>query len=279
MVDNPLGQQTAYPEHYSPGSLYPLPRAHQRELLGIASPLPFAGADLWRAYELSWLGPNGEPYCAMAEFSVPCQSECLVESKSLKLYLNSLNMTQFESETELVSTIENDVSAAAGGKVTVRLVRQVKIGLPQLMADASSLDTVLADALGRGMTTYRTDASLLRVDETNPIEETLYSDLFRSLCPVTSQPDWGSVFLRYSGYAIDHGALLEYIVSYRRHQGFHEDCVERMFRDIEEVCRPDWLVLGIQFLRRGGLEINPWRWSANAPIADIGQLVMRTERQ
>jgi len=279
MADNPLGQQSDYPEQYSPQSLCPLPRARQRELLGVRSGLPFSGADLWRAYELSWLDNCGRPRWSTAEIIVPCQSENLIESKSFKLYLNSLNMTRLESESVVVSTLEKDLSAAAAAEVTVRLFRQSLIEPVALMEGSRSLDDLLVDSSTPAMSVYQTDATLLRTDGSSQVEEALYSHVFRSLCPVTSQPDWGTVFIRYSGPSIDHSSLLEYIVSFRQHQGFHEDCVERMFCDIQRVCQPEWLVVGIQFLRRGGLEINPWRWTGNAPIDSAGQLLMRTDRQ
>jgi len=274
MAELILGRSTDYPQRYAPEVLYPVGRAEQRSQLGIVDTLPFRGADLWRAYELSWCNERGKPQCAQALFIVPCNSSSLIESKSFKLYLNSLNQSRFETAEALRLILQQDLSAAAGDSIDIRLLPAASgTSLTLPWPDLQSLDNIETDCED-----CSPDASLLTCSGP-AIEEALFSDLFRSLCPVTGQPDWGSVYLRYAGQRIDHAALLRYVVSFREHQGFHEDCVERMFCDILRQCQPEWLVLGIQFLRRGGLEINPWRWSATAPVSAADQLLFRSPRQ
>lgn len=273
MAELVLGRSTEYPREYTPELLYPVPRAGQRQALGLDATLPFVGVDLWRGYELSWLNERGRPECAQALFAVPCESVALVESKSFKLYLNSLNQSRFKNAGQLQQVLQQDLGAAAGAKVQVTLL-PVNSGTSENLpwSDVTSLDQ-----LDVACEASVPDAGLLSC-RSEVVEQALSSDLFRSLCPVTGQPDWGTLLLRYRGPAIDQDSLLRYVVSFRDHQGFHEDCVERIFCDLLRECKPEWLVLGIQFLRRGGLEINPWRWTPAAPVTSP-QLVMRTARQ
>lgn len=275
MAENPLGKSTEYPRAYAPEVLFPVARKDNRNAIAIdESRLPFRGSDLWRAYELSWLNDAGLPRVGILEMQLPCDSAKLVESKSLKLYLNSLNQARFASETELLRCIRKDVAAVTGGNPTFRVRAAEDLPVVNRMADAGiCLDDIEMPAINH----YEPEPALLVSESGQIVEESLCSHLFKSNCPITSQPDWGSVFLQYRGAAIDHAGLLAYIVSYRQHEGFHEHCVERMFMDILQRCEPEWLVLGIQFMRRGGLEINPWRWTLN--VDEPGFSGLRVARQ
>ncbi len=279
----PLGQQTGYPQAYSPGILFPVPRIDARRASGVveqdAAGLPFLGTDYWRGYEVSWLDGAGKPQVSIAEFDISAESPNLIESKSFKLYLNSLNMTRFHTRDELLSLLEQDLSVVAGMPVRARLVSDAPLHDGAGVTGSDKPGHILLDELTVVVDRFELDASLLKRGNGGSGQETLVSHLFRSLCPVTAQPDWGSVFIRYAGVAMDHESVLRYLLSYRQHQGFHEDCVERIFCDLQRQCQPEWLVVGIQFLRRGGLEINPWRWSASAPVSDGDDSGMRTVRQ
>jgi 7-cyano-7-deazaguanine reductase len=256
-ADLPLGKPAAYRDEYDAGLLCPFPRAPKRRELGLGDDLPFGGFDLWNAYELSWLAPGGKPVAAMAEFRVPCSSPFLIESKSFKLYLNSLNQTRFADAAALAAVIERDLAEASGAPVAVRL-------LP-LSAGAG---TALADLPGRCLDDL--DVTIDRYDYApellagaatagDPVEETLHSHLLKTNCLVTRQPDWASVLIRYHGSRIAHAALLRYLISYRRHSEFHEQCVERIFTDLLRYCRPERLTVYARYTRRGGLDINPFR--------------------
>lgn len=260
MEDIPLGKATAYPAKYAPEVLYPIPRDDSREPLGIGPALPFAGADLWTAWELTWLEDNGKPSMAAARIRVPAASPNIIESKSLKLYLNSLAMTRIADEAELVKTIEGDLSAAAGAPVVVALIRDA--ATDELPGDS-------LDELDVGCTVYDVDSDLLAADASDVTSATWRSGLLRSLCPVTSQPDFGSVMIRYEGPRIDPAALLRYIVSFREHEDFHEACVERMFSDIKALCGSDKLTVYARYQRRGGLDINPFRSDFENDIPEL----------
>ncbi len=246
-----LGREAAYPRQFDAALLYPIPRAPGRESLGLASgALPFIGIDRWHAYELSWLDARGKPQVATATLEVPADSPNLVESKSLKLYLNSCNATRFDSNDSFRTQLEADLTAAAGAAVTL------VFGLPPFDAPA----VVNIDAIELDIGTHGPpDSSLLVADTGNVAEEVLHSALLKSNCPVTGQPDWADVFIGYRGPRIDHASLLRYVVSFRDHAGFHEQCVERMFADLSARCRPHWLSVEARYTRRGGLDINPWR--------------------
>ena len=250
MEDIPLGKATAYPAKYAPEVLYPIPRAESREPIGIDRVLPFRGADLWTAWELTWLDERGKPAMAAARIRVPASSPNIIESKSLKLYLNSFAMTGLTDEAELVAIVEQDLSAAAGDEVLVSLFRDANVG--ELPGD--SLDDLDADC-----SAYEVDPDLLVADSGDVISATWRTGLLRSLCPVTSQPDFGSVMIRYEGPRIDPASLLRYVVSFREHEDFHEACVERMFNDIKTRCASDRLTVYARYQRRGGLDINPFR--------------------
>ncbi len=256
MHEIPLGKHTAYPEQYAPEILFAIPRAHNRQSIQVLDgALPFRGYDLWRAYELSWLNARGKPQIMLGEFLVPATSPNLVESKSLKLYLNSLNQTRFDSAEHVKETIAHDLSAVAGAPVMVQFTAvQDRHHFSITAPEGESLDS-----LEITIEKYTPSAALLRVHPVDIADESLYSDLFKSNCPVTSQPDWGTVVIQYRGPRIERESLLAYLVSYRHHEGFHEDCAERIFVEILQQCRPEFLGVTIHFLRRGGLEIVPVR--------------------
>ncbi|AOK30585.1 MULTISPECIES: NADPH-dependent 7-cyano-7-deazaguanine reductase QueF [Burkholderia] len=269
---SPLGKTTVYSNQYDASLLFPIPRAGSREQIGIGASLPFFGTDIWNAYELSWLNARGKPQVAIATFYVPAESPNIVESKSFKLYLGSFAQTAFESIEAVRDTIKRDVSAVCGANVGVQLAAPAdfrKLSLDEL--DGLSLDRLDLEA-----DIYHPDASLLAASHDEaPVEETLVSDLLKSNCPVTGQPDWGSVQIRYVGAPIDHAGLLRYIISYRDHTGFHEQCVERIFIDILNACKPVKLAVYARYTRRGGLDINPFRTNYNQPMPDNA----RTARQ
>ncbi|MCP5343446.1 MAG: NADPH-dependent 7-cyano-7-deazaguanine reductase QueF [Pseudomonadales bacterium] len=256
MKDMPLGRNTAYPKSYAPELLFPIPRQDNRRRLGLSSgPLPFRGYDLWRAYEVSWLNSLGKPVVMLAEFMVPVHSPCMIESKSFKLYLNSFNQARFDSAESVRQRMLHDLSAVAGAEVLVQLSSLDNLdGFGPSLPEGESLD-----GLDIGIEEYQPNPALLTADPDSEVEQVLYSDLFKSNCPVTGQPDWGTVVLRYQGPEIDREGLLRYLISYREHEGFHEDCAEQIFRDLMARCTPSSLSITLHFLRRGGLEIVPVR--------------------
>lgn len=252
--DSLLGREVAYPAHYDPGLLFPIPRAPARAALGLGDALPFDGLDRWHAYELSWLDGRGKPVVATATLSVPATSPSLVESKSLKLYLNSLNASRFDTPDAARGRIAADLSQAAGAPVSVAF------GLPPL-GDAEAATCI--DALELDIDRYGPPApELLSAAAGDEAEEVLCSHLLKSNCPVTGQPDWASVHIAYRGPRIDRAGLLRYLVSYRDHAGFHEQCVEQIFVDLLARCAPRRLSVEARYTRRGGLDINPWRATA-----------------
>lgn len=263
-----LGREAAYPRLFDASLLYPIPRALGRGDVDIANgaALPFTGVDRWHAYELSWLDRRGKPQIATATLQVPAASPNLIESKSLKLYLNSCNATRFESAEHFRAQVEADLSAAAGAKVTW------DFGLPPFEAPAAvSIDTLDIDIACYGPP----DAALLAADRDDLVEEVLHSALLKSNCPVTGQPDWADVFIACRGPRIDRASLLRYIASFRDHAGFHEQCVERIFIDLSARCQPQWLSVEARYTRRGGLDINPWRATPGSAVPRFG----RSERQ
>ena len=254
---SPLGQAVAYRDTYAPELLFPIERQLKRDELGIvAGALPFVGEDLWNAYELSWLDARGKPVVALGEFRVPATSPRLIESKSLKLYLNAFNQQRMVSVDEVQSRIAADLSAAAGAEVGVVLMPLAT--RPQRRSAYPQGECL--DALDIAIDTYQPAPELLRAAGSE-VEETLYSHLLKSNCLVTGQPDWGMLVVRYRGPAIDREGLLRYVVSFRAHNEFHEQCVERVFCDIMARCRPHELAVWARYTRRGGLDINPFRAS------------------
>lgn len=255
----PLGKQTSYISHYQRDLLFPIPRQAKRKEIGIHASLPFQGKDIWNAYEMSWLNAKGKPEVAIAQFIIPCESPHLIESKSFKLYLNSFNNTLFDSFNSVNSFLTRDLSQAAGANVSVKL-----ISLAQSSEKISrGFSGICLDELDIACDTYTTQPNYLATEK-NIITETVYSDLLKSNCPVTGQPDWGSVQIFYTGKKIQPEGLLKYIVSFRNHDEFHEQCVERIFMDILTHCSPEKLFVYARYTRRGGLDINPYR--ANYPV-------------
>lgn len=261
MTDLPLGKNVAFPERYSPELLAPIPRRANREQLGLDDgPLPFFGADVWNAYELSWLGTRGKPQIATARFVFPYDSPNLIESKSLKLYLASFHQERFAGSEEVGRRLHEDLSRAAGAPVGVSIqsLEDFQRCLPEEPAGTC------LDLLDIEIDRYELDSDLLALaGDAQVVDETVYSELFRSACPITGQPDWATVTICYRGPRIDHAALLRYLVSYRRHSDYHENCVERIFLDIGRRCKPLALTVEANFLRRGGLDINPVRSTVN----------------
>lgn len=258
---SPLGKDVQYTQAYSPEILFSVPRAKGREAIGLPNPLPFEGADIWTGYELSWLDPRGKPEIAVAEFRVPAESEFIVESKSLKLYLNALNGTRFESTGVVQKTIEQDLSRAAGAPVLVNLLCVDAFSIKTTELDGDSIDGEDVE-----IDTYDVNPAHLKVSKDH-VTESLRSNLLKSNCPVTGQPDWASIVIRYTGPRLDRAALLKYIVSFREHTGFHEQCVEQIFVDLKERCKAERLTVYARYTRRGGLDINPFRSDfENSPV-------------
>ena len=261
MSHNPLGQQTDYVSVYAPQLLFPIARSESRKLLGIGDTLPFYGVDIWTGYELSWLNAKGKPVVAVAEFFIPCSSEFIVESKSFKLYLNSLNQTQFETVAEVEGLIAQDLTRITNADVQVAItLLNAAAGAAQHLGHIAEVQGVLLDELDVLVDTYHPAPELLTTDA-GIVDECLVSHLLKTNCPVTGQPDWASLVIRYKGNKIQRENLLRYIISFREHQDFHEHCVERIFSDIAQMCKPEELVVYARYTRRGGLDINPFRSS------------------
>jgi 7-cyano-7-deazaguanine reductase len=260
-----LGRRSAYVDQYDPAQLFPISRATQREAMGIqAGALPFFGADLWTAFELSWLNARGKPQLAIVHFTVPCETPNIIESKSFKLYLNSFNGSTFATADAVRERLRVDVAEALWrGSDRVEGIGVKLIAPDQFDTEpVHELDGLNLDRLDIECTHYQPAPELLTSDAAQvAVTETLTSRLLKSNCLVTGQPDWGSVQIRYSGPPIEQAGLLAYIVSFRNHNEFHEPCVERMFTDIRRQCRPTKLAVYARYTRRGGLDINPFRTS------------------
>jgi 7-cyano-7-deazaguanine reductase len=259
-----LGKAVPYADQYDASLLYPIPRRPKRDEIGVPATLPFLGADLWTAYELSWLNPRGKPQVALAHVTVPCKTPNIVESKSFKLYLNSYNNTRFADAAEVQARLRADLSEAAWRGSDQTGTVGVRVLTPELFDQQPlhELDGVNLDRLDLECTHYTPAPELLSaaVDE-QPVSEVLTSNLLKSNCLVTGQPDWASVQIAYSGPQIDQAGLLQYLVSFRNHNEFHEQCVERIYMDIMARCKPARLAVYARYTRRGGLDINPWRSS------------------
>ncbi len=267
---SPLGRATGYPDRYDPGLLFAIERAEEREALGMRGALPFGGADLWTAYEISWLDLAGKPQLAIGEFRIPADSPATVESKSLKLYLGSFAQEPLPARDRLAQTLASDLGRICRAPVEV-----------MLQPSSTFAALVLAELPGESLDAEDAAAAAPApapgfLAALGPVgEETLRTALFRSNCPVTGQPDYGDVMVRYRGPRIDRAALLRYFLSYRRHAAFHESCVERMFVDIAARCRPERLTVYARFTRRGGIDINPFRSNFEA----LPAVASRTPRQ
>ncbi|WP_282346538.1 NADPH-dependent 7-cyano-7-deazaguanine reductase QueF [Pseudomonas sp. PS01301] len=267
---SPLGKSSEYVSTYTPSLLFPIPRAAKWAELGLsADTLPYTGVDVWNCFELSWLLPSGKPVVAIGEFSIPADSPNIIESKSFKLYLNSLNQTPFALVDALEKVLVQDLSGAAGKPVGVKVRRLEEVEAEGVV----SLPGVCIDDLDITVSSYdHPQPELLRCDPARIVEESLHSHLLRSNCPVTSQPDWGSVCITYTGAALDHASVLAYLVSFRQHSDFHEQCVERIFTDLQRLLQPQKLTVFARYVRRGGLDINPYRSTEALDFAN-GRLV------
>lgn len=265
-----LGKPVLYKDQYDASLLFPVPRAQNRALLPLATTtqLPFVGVDLWNAWEVSWLNSKGKPVVAHALFTFPCTAPNIIESKSFKLYLNSFNGSSFSDWSSVQQRLRDDLSNAAGAQVSVVLSAiDESRQFPVWQGNAINLDT-----LDISISKYDVDATSLRCDSVNDLDhntvtETLSSQLLKSNCPVTGQPDWATVFIHYTGAKINHESLLRYIISFRNHAEFHEHCVERIFCDVMQQCRCEKLSVYARYTRRGGLDINPFR-STDERVAD-----------
>ena len=249
-----LGQKVDYIEQYTPELLQGVPRSLSREQIGVSQPLPFGGVDIWNGYELSWLNPKGKPQVAILQCQVPIDSQNLIESKSFKLYLNSFNQSVFGSADEVARHLSKDLSACAQAPVKGQLFSAGQFGALHL----GELDGTVIDDLDIEINAYEPSPELLTTGD-QQVSETLVSHLLKSNCLITSQPDWASVQIHYEGAAIDHAGLLAYLISFRRHNEFHEQCIERIFCDLMNRCKPHKLAVYARYTRRGGLDINPLR--------------------
>ncbi|WP_221365736.1 NADPH-dependent 7-cyano-7-deazaguanine reductase QueF [Aeromonas caviae] len=250
-----LGQQSAYISQYTPSLLQPVPRSLNRDDLGLRGELPFQGCDVWTLYELSWLNAKGKPVVAIGEVFVPATSPNLIESKSFKLYLNSFNQTRCDSLEAVQALLVQDLSGCAGAPVSVTLFT-----LDQAPHQIAQQPGECIDSLDIEVDGYEFDETLLQGAAGREIvEETLHSHLLKSNCLVTSQPDWGSVVIHYRGPRLDREKLLRYLISFRQHNEFHEQCIERIFTDLKHFCAPEKLTVHARYTRRGGLDINPFR--------------------
>ena len=261
-----LGQKSAYISEYTPELLFPIARKIKRDEIGIdENNLPFYGIDIWNHYEVSWLNPKGKPMVACAVMYIPAISANIIESKSMKLYFNSFNNHKFASKEELVEIITKDLSQAANAQVKVELheLNYAGYAISEPAGEClDDLDIVIAD--------YTVNPQLLTANPNKQVKEKLYSNLLKSNCLVTFQPDWATLMIEYQGAQIDREALLRYIISFRNHNEFHEQCVERIFNDISKFCAPDELTVMARFTRRGGLDINPIR--ASQPLTSYPNL-------
>lgn len=260
-VSNPesseLGKKSEYDAHYNPDKLFAIPRKLKRDEIGVTDPLPFSGYDVWNHYEVSWLNQKGKPVAAIAEIIYSCDTPRIIESKSMKLYFNSLNNTRFEDADTVQKTIANDIAERVGGVVIVNIKT-----LPLEQDDVLNANPAgyCLDHLDIECFVYEVKPDILFVED-REAEEVVYSNLLKSNCLVTNQPDWGSVEIRYRGRQINHENLLKYIVSFRNHNEFHEQCIERIFVDITRYCKPASLTVIGRYTRRGGVDINPFRTS------------------
>lgn len=267
---SPLGKSSAYVSVYTPSLLFPISRLPKWHELGLnPEDLPFSGADIWSCYELSWLNPSGKPEVAAAEFVFPISAQRIVESKSFKLYLNSFNQTVFRDRHEVVRTLESDLSVTAQGPVMVRLLTMEQLhraGMAEWPGDC-------IDGLDVDIDRYEYDPDILALEPAaGRARETLHTHLFKSNCPVTGQPDWGSVMISYAGVRIDRKSLLKYLISFRQQADFHEQCVERIFTDLYSLLGSrSELTVYARYVRRGGLDINPYR-STEPGLPDIFRL-------
>ena len=266
-----LGKKTKYESSYNPHLLFPIARQGKRNELGISDDLPFVGFDLWNHYEVSWLNEKGKPIVAIAEIIYPCESPFIIESKSKKLYFNSLNNTKFKNTAALQVLLEKDLSEKSGADVNVKITELNKIKEGKTYP---GMGGVCLDDLDVICSVYTVDASFL-VTESIFTEEILFSNLLKSNCLVTHQPDWASVQIAYKGEKINHEGLLKYLISFRNHNEFHEQCIERIFMDMMKQCQPQELSVYGRYTRRGGLDINVYRGTKNRDLVVSNQRLVR----
>ena len=266
IVESPLGKDSAYIATYTPSLLHSIPRTDARaELRGAGKELAFHGEDIWNCYELSWLSPKGGPRGALLRIQVPQGSGAIVESKSMKLYLNSFAQTRFSSTAEVQKTLDSDLMLAFRSPVMIELsepdqLNQAPVGLPGECLDDMDVE----------VDTFTLDDALLKSgDADTHVHKTFHTHLFRSLCPVTGQPDWASLLIEYAGPRFDTADLYRYLVSYREHPGFHEATIEQIYLDIQNRLEPTSLTVYGRFLRRGGIDINPYRSSSSGPAPEL----------
>ncbi len=266
-MQNPLGRSLPYSDSFDPSVLFPISRSQARSQNGIREPLPFVGLDRWTCYELSWLNPDGVPEVAIATIEYPANTPFLVESKSLKLFLGSMNFTRYASLVEVAAAVREALSQLLGSD-------QVRVSVtdPESWA-ACRIVVPPGESVDREGVPQDDPGRLRRGDEV--VEEVLYSNLLRSLCPVTSQPDWGTVVISYRGNKLDRGSLVGYLRAHRSHQGFHEECCELLFADLMAAIAPTSLWIGCFYTRRGGLDINPERWLAGTQRLALGGRLAR----
>lgn len=266
--DSFLGKKVSYLDQYDPTLLFPIPRESKRVEIGIQGALPFFGYDTWNAFELSWLNAKGKPVVALARVDIACDSQHLIESKSFKLYLNSFNNTKFESVDRVRSVLQSDIEKAAQGSVRVEIYNADDINTIPI----KNFDALCIDDQDIAIDTYTLDPEFLTVNKDSIIHEKIYSNLLKSNCLVTGQPDWGSVMIEYVGAAINHEGLLKYIISFRHHNEFHEQCVERIFMDVMAHCMPEKLTVHARYTRRGGLDINPIRSTEKITLVENSRM-------
>ncbi|WP_454783075.1 NADPH-dependent 7-cyano-7-deazaguanine reductase QueF [Legionella sp. WA2022007384] len=267
-----LGKKSAYDDTYNPDRLFPIPRAGKRQEIGVdPMQLPFYGFDCWNHYEVSWLNAKGKPMVAIAELFYDCSSPNLIESKSLKLYFNSFNNTRIQNVDDLEHTIKKDLQERVGAEVWVKVH---PLEAANQFAIQPSFTGESLDHLDIECSVYLVEPSFLFTGD-ELLEETLYSNLLKSNCLVTNQPDWGSVQIAYKGKKINREGLLKYLVSFRNHNEFHEQCIERIFVDIMNYCKPEQLTVYGRYTRRGGLDINPYRSTEKTPFIDKNLRLIR----
>lgn len=260
---SPLGSDTVYVNQYAPELLFPIQRDLNWQKRGVErSELPFFGEDIWNGYEISWLNSKGKPVVRIATFYIPANSLNIIESKSFKLYLNSFNLSRFDNENVVIQLMQEDLSMAAGGEVRVEIFH------PDSMPELSLFEGVCLDEIDISIEHYQPEPALLTTGK-GDVEQILYSHLLKSNCPVTGQPDWASIQISYTGKEIDQEGLLKYLISYREHGDFHEQCVENIFMDIWQRCHPEILTVYARYVRRGGLDINPIRSSQAIAAANL----------
>lgn len=271
---NLLGKKTIYPQNYSPQLLFALERAPARSQLPLYNQgqLTFMGEDVWTLYEVSWLNGHGIPQVAIGELRLPAASDFIIESKSLKLYLNSLNQHRFASWQQALKTIQADIEQKLGHKVGLQLFSLASFKGQMLhQPPGINIDPALHKISANKIKAV--NPSFLTVDKSQQLAEVLYSDLLKSNCQITCQPDWATIIIDYKGAKLDRAGLLKYILSYRQINEFHEPCVERIYHDIMHYCRPKKLAVYARYTRRGGIEINPFR--SNYPISPLNLRLIR----